>query len=52
MSLLTRVCVCLCACVCVCVHVCARIVDGKDYFGQVAEAMLAAKDEIFITDWM
>ena len=29
-----------------------RIVDAKDYFEQVAHAMLAAKEEIYITDWM
>ena len=26
-------------------------VDGKDYFADVADAIMSAKEEIFITDW-
>ena len=29
-----------------------RLVDGESYFSQVAEALIAAKEEIYITDWM
>ena len=28
-----------------------RYVDGQGYMSDVADAILAAKDEIFITDW-
>ena len=32
-------------------HFC-RYVDGKSYMASVAKALLEAKEEIFITDWM
>ena len=29
-----------------------RFVDGESYMVAVADAIVAAKDEIYITDWM
>ena len=29
-----------------------RFVDGESYMATVADAIVAAKDEIYITDWM
>lgn len=42
---------------CVCVYITfpfthvPRFVDGEGYMSTVADAIVAAKDEIFITDW-
>ena len=35
-----------------CMCVLYRYVDGESYMAAVADAILAARDEIFITDWM
>jgi len=31
---------------------CRRFVDGASYMAAVADGLEAAKEEIFITDWM
>jgi len=40
---------CCCCCCCCC---CCRFVDGASYMAAVADALEAAREEIFITDWM
>jgi len=39
----------LASCTSVC---CCRFVDGASYMAAVADGLEAAKEEIFITDWM
>ncbi len=39
-------------CVCKRAHISRRFVDGEGYMAAVADALMAARDEIFITDWM
>ena len=39
-------------CMCDVSMVMYRYVDGKSYMAAVADAILRAKEEIYITDWM